>query len=48
MQNQYNILYRKEEREMNAFCHETGVGLNPWAPLCRGHLARPPQGVWRL
>lgn len=20
----------------------TGVGLIPWAPLCRGHLARPP------
>ena len=27
---------------MNKFCHETGVGLIPWAPLYRGHLARPP------
>lgn len=27
---------------MNKFCYETGVGLIPWAPLCRGHLARPP------
>lgn len=27
---------------MNAFCNATGVGLIPWAPLCRGHLARPP------
>ena len=43
MQNQYNLLYREEEREMNRFCNDTGVGLIPWAPLCRGHLARPPQ-----
>lgn len=42
MQNHYNLLYREEEREMNRFCHDTGVGLIPWAPLCRGHLARPP------
>lgn len=41
MQNQYNLLYREEEREMNRFCNDTGVGLIPWAPLCRGHLARP-------
>ncbi|KAL2845832.1 NADP-dependent oxidoreductase domain-containing protein [Aspergillus pseudodeflectus] len=43
MQNQYNLLYREEEREMNAFCNESGVGLIPWAPLCRGHLARAPE-----
>jgi len=42
MQNHYNLLYREEEREMNRFCRQTGVGLIPWAPLCRGHLARPP------
>lgn len=42
MQNHYNLLYREEEREMNRFCNDTGVGLVPWAPLCRGHLARPP------
>ncbi|KAF2488359.1 aldo-keto reductase-like protein [Lophium mytilinum] len=41
MQNQYSLLYREEEREMNRFCNKTGVGLIPWAPLCRGHLARP-------
>ena len=29
MQNQYNLLYREEEREMNKFCRETGVGLIP-------------------
>jgi aryl-alcohol dehydrogenase-like predicted oxidoreductase len=27
MQNQYNLLYREEEREMNRFCDNTGVGL---------------------
>lgn len=42
MQNHYNLLYREEEREMNRFCNDTGVGLIPWAPLCRGHLARAP------
>ncbi|THX68369.1 hypothetical protein D6D05_09447 [Aureobasidium pullulans] len=43
MQNQYNMLYREEEREMIRFCNETGVGVIPWAPLCRGNLARPLQ-----
>jgi len=41
MQNHYSLCYREEEREMNKYCHETGVGLIPWAPLYRGHLARP-------
>jgi len=40
MQNHYNLLYREEEREMNRFCRETGVGLIPWAPLAGGKLAR--------
>lgn len=42
MQNFYNLLYREEEREMNRFCYETGVGLIPWGPLAQGSLARPP------
>ncbi|KAF3909004.1 hypothetical protein ABW21_db0200986 [Orbilia brochopaga] len=42
MQGQYNLLYREEEREMNRFCNDTGVGLIPWSPLARGHLARVP------
>jgi aryl-alcohol dehydrogenase-like predicted oxidoreductase len=42
MQNHYNLLYREEEREMIRYCNDTGVGIIPWAPLCRGHLARPP------
>lgn len=41
MQNHYNLLYREEEREMNKFCNETGVGLIPWSPLSSGRLARP-------
>ncbi|KAK2749201.1 hypothetical protein FQN57_006816 [Myotisia sp. PD_48] len=41
MQNQYNLLYRENEREMNTFCNMTGVGILPYSPLCRGHLARP-------
>ncbi|KAI4090895.1 MAG: hypothetical protein LQ344_004422 [Seirophora lacunosa] len=41
MQNHYSLLYREEEREMNKFCNETGVGLIPWSPLAMGALARP-------
>ncbi|MCJ1224397.1 hypothetical protein MMC12_001042 [Toensbergia leucococca] len=41
MQNHYSLLYREEEREMNAFCNQTGVGLIPWGPLAQGKLARP-------
>ncbi|KAK1513301.1 aldo-keto reductase [Colletotrichum costaricense] len=40
MQNFYNLVYREEEREMNRFCKETGVGLLPWSPLYGGKLAR--------
>ncbi|KAL8973536.1 MAG: hypothetical protein Q9197_002223 [Variospora fuerteventurae] len=41
MQNCYNLCYREEEREMNKFCNETGVGLIPWGPLFSGLLAQP-------
>lgn len=41
MQNQHNLLYREEEREMIRFCNDTGVGVIPWAPLSQGNLARP-------
>ncbi|KZS97180.1 Aldo/keto reductase [Sistotremastrum niveocremeum HHB9708] len=41
MQNQYNLLYREEEREMNAYCNYKGIGLIPWGPLSSGFLARP-------
>ncbi|KAG6855349.1 hypothetical protein H0H87_004589 [Tephrocybe sp. NHM501043] len=41
MQNEYSLLYREEEREMNAYCNYHGIGLIPWAPLAAGALARP-------
>lgn len=41
MQNRYNLCYREEEREMNKFCNETGVGIIPWGPLFSGMLAKP-------
>ncbi|KAJ0162432.1 Versiconal hemiacetal acetate reductase [Colletotrichum tanaceti] len=43
MQNFYNLVYREEEREMNRFCRDTGVGLIHWSPLFGGALARPLQ-----
>ena len=42
MQNHYNLLYREEEREMVPLCRDQGVGIIPWSPLARGHLARGP------
>lgn len=44
MQNHYNLIYREEEREMNAYCLATGVGLTPWSPLARGILAGSYKG----
>ena len=41
MQNQLNLLYREEEREMLPMCESEGVGVIPWSPLARGRLARP-------
>lgn len=40
MQNQLNLLYREEEREMLPLCAAEGVGVIPWSPLARGRLAR--------
>ncbi|KAK7452140.1 hypothetical protein VKT23_012245 [Stygiomarasmius scandens] len=41
MQSEYSLLYREEEREMNAYCNYHGIGLIPWAPVAGGFLARP-------
>jgi len=38
MQNQYNLVYREEEREVNPLCRDEGLGLLPWSPLARGFL----------
>ncbi|MHA7819700.1 MAG: aldo/keto reductase [Erythrobacter sp.] len=42
MQNQLNLIYREEEREMLPLCEDEGIGVIPWSPLARGRLARPP------
>ncbi len=39
MQDHYNLLAREEEREMHPLCDYEGVGVIPWSPLARGHLA---------
>ena len=44
MQNHYNLIYREEEREMNPYCAQSGVGLTPWSPLARGILAGSYKG----
>jgi aryl-alcohol dehydrogenase-like predicted oxidoreductase len=41
MQNEHNLIYREEEREMIRYCKKTGVGLVPWGPLAAGALCRP-------
>ncbi len=41
MQNQINLIYREEEREMVPLCRDQGVGIIPWSPIARGRLARP-------
>ncbi|MDX2380309.1 MAG: aldo/keto reductase, partial [Acidimicrobiia bacterium] len=33
------LLARESEREMHPLCTHEGVGLIPWSPLARGHLA---------
>ena len=39
MQNQYNLVYREEEREMIPLCLVEGIGYTPYSPLARGFLA---------
>jgi aryl-alcohol dehydrogenase (NADP+) len=40
MQNQYNLVYREDEREMIPLCVAEGVAYTPYSPLARGFLAR--------
>ncbi len=40
MQNQVNLLYREEEREMLPLCADMNIGVIPWSPLARGLLSR--------
>ena len=39
MQNFYNLAWREEDRDMNAYCRATGVAITPWSPLGYGFLA---------
>jgi aryl-alcohol dehydrogenase-like predicted oxidoreductase len=41
MQNQYNAMYREEEREMMPMLKHFGVGTVPWGPVAAGLLCRP-------
>lgn len=41
MQNQVNLIYREEEREMLPLCRHDGIAVTPWSPLASGWLARP-------
>ncbi|KAG8874832.1 hypothetical protein FRB97_005628 [Tulasnella sp. 331] len=45
MQNEYNLIYREEEREMIPYCLDKGIGIIPWGPLSSGDLARPLGGA---
>lgn len=38
MQDQYNLCYREEEREMIPLCIDQKIGILPWSPLARGFL----------
>ena len=40
MQNQYNLIYREEEREMIPFCMDQGIGLITYRPFAGGLLTR--------
>lgn len=41
MQNQYNLIYREEEREMMPLCMDRKIGVIPWSPLAGGRCTRP-------
>ena len=45
IQNQYNLIYREDEREMIPLCIDQGIGIIPWSPLARGFLtgSRTPE-----
>jgi len=38
MQNQYNLAYREEEREMIPLCQDQQIAITPWSPLAGGFL----------
>ncbi len=40
MQNNMNLIYREEEREMLPLCRDEGIGVIPYSPLAAGRLTR--------
>ncbi len=40
MQNHHNLMYREEEREMDAYCLDSGVATTPYSPLASGRLVK--------
>ena len=45
MQNEYNLLYREEEREMLPLCESEEIAVLPYSPLARGWLANRPSAA---
>ena len=41
MQNQYNLIYREEEREMIPLCQDRKIAVVPWSPQAGGRTAHP-------
>ncbi len=41
MQNQYNLIYREEEREMMPLCQDRKIAVVPWSPLAGGRCTHP-------
>ena len=41
MQNQYNLIYREEEREMMPLCQDRKIAVVPWSPMAGGRCTRP-------
>jgi len=38
VQNQYNVLFRKESEDVLEWCEEAGIAFIPWQPVARGEL----------
>ena len=41
MQNQYNLIYREEERETMSLYQDRHIAVVPWSPLAGGRTAHP-------
>ncbi len=41
-QEHYNLIFREEECEMAALCHENNIAMTPYSPLASGNLSKHP------